>query len=264
MERLELEPYLANRSRELNCLIRRCKISLNHAPEGKLIVNRVGKRICYYKVIRGQRIYLNQTQEKTIQALAQKAYHEKVLESAQYELKQIRDIQRIKRRNKPQPEDIYEKLSADRKALVLPIVPTDEMYAEEWRQKAFEPLDYFPVISEFTTHNSVQVRSKSELIIANMLEEREIPYFYEPQLFVGNKAVRPDFLILNLRTRKEYYWEHFGKMDDPDYIETMVEKMNRYKLNGIQEGNQLICTYETRNHPLSTAVLEALIANYLL
>ena len=47
-------------------------------------------------------------------------------------------------------------------------------------------------------------------------------------------------------------------------IETMVEKMNRYKLNGIQEGNQLICTYETRNHPLSTAVLEALIANYLL
>ena len=55
------------------------------------------------------------------------------------------------------------------------------------------------VTAEFYSNSGVRVRSKSELIIANMLEKYGIPYRYEyPLLLNGNDLVRPDFLCLNI------------------------------------------------------------------
>lgn len=62
----------------------------------------------------------------------------------------------------------------------------------------------------------VLVRSKSEVIIANMLNERDIPFSYEQPLYAADGSLfLPDFTI-TWRGRK-YYWEHVGMLHRDDY-----------------------------------------------
>jgi exodeoxyribonuclease V alpha subunit len=60
------------------------------------------------------------------------------------------------------------------------------------------------------------VRSKSEVIIANILHERQIPFTYERPLFAPDGSWRlPDFTIE--WRGQTYYWEHLGMLDRDDY-----------------------------------------------
>jgi len=60
------------------------------------------------------------------------------------------------------------------------------------------------------------VRSKSEVIIANMLYERDIPFRYEQPLFAADGTFYlPDFTI-NWRGT-DYFWEHVGMLHREDY-----------------------------------------------
>ena len=62
----------------------------------------------------------------------------------------------------------------------------------------------------------VVVRSKSEVIIANMLFERDIPFRYEQPLFAPDGTFYlPDFTITWRGT--DYYWEHVGMLHREDY-----------------------------------------------
>ena len=72
------------------------------------------------------------------------------------------------------------------------------------------------------------LRSKSEVIIANLLHERQIPFRYEEPLFAGDGTLRlPDF---TLTWRGEtYYWEHLGLLDLKDYAEHWEVKRAWYK-----------------------------------
>jgi len=56
------------------------------------------------------------------------------------------------------------------------------------------------------------VRSKSEVIIANMLAERDIPFKYEVPLFAPDGTFYlPDFTVT--WRGQQWYWEHVGRMD---------------------------------------------------
>jgi exodeoxyribonuclease V alpha subunit len=62
----------------------------------------------------------------------------------------------------------------------------------------------------------IMVRSKSEVIIANMLAEREIPFQYEVPLYAPDGTFYlPDFTII--WAGEAWYWEHLGRMDDDRY-----------------------------------------------
>lgn len=74
----------------------------------------------------------------------------------------------------------------------------------------------------------------------------------------------PDFTCLNVRTRREFIWEHFGRMDDPEYITETLGKFETYTANGIFPGETLIFTMETQERPLNSATVEALARKYLL
>lgn len=72
------------------------------------------------------------------------------------------------------------------------------------------------------------LRSKSEVIIANMLHEREIPFQYEQPLFAGDGTIRlPDFTIS--WAGKTYYWEHLGRLDLTDYAADWKVKQAWYE-----------------------------------
>ena len=57
----------------------------------------------------------------------------------------------------------------------------------------------------------------------------------------------------------EIYWEHFGKMDLPEYAKNAADKLHMYARNGIYPGDRLITTYETMEQPLDTAIVQKLI-----
>ena len=110
-----------------------------------------------------------------------------------------------------------------------------------------------------------RVRSKSEKIIADALEREDIPYRYEyPVCLSGDLYIYPDFMVLNKRTRKEYFLEHFGMMDNPEYAEKMIRKIEEFEKNGIFPGEKLLMTFETRNRPLNTTVFEKIIQEFFL
>lgn len=74
----------------------------------------------------------------------------------------------------------------------------------------------------------------------------------------------PDFTCLNVRTRREFIWEHFGRMDDPEYIAETLGKFETYTANRIFPGESLIFTMETQERPLNPATVEALASKFLL
>ena len=74
----------------------------------------------------------------------------------------------------------------------------------------------------------------------------------------------PDFNCLNVRLRKEYYWEHLGKMGDEEYMDNNKDKLDKYALEPDFDETKLIITMETGNKPLNTKVVEEKIRKYLL
>ena len=121
---------------------------------------------------------------------------------------------------------------------------------------------------EYLTARGERVRSKSEIIIADTLFRLKIPYRYEYPLNLKNTkgeklTLYPDFTCLNLRTRREFYWEHFGMMDNSEYSENVVQKLHLYEQNGIIPGKNLIITMETSTIPINTKQIELLAKSYL-
>ena len=127
------------------------------------------------------------------------------------------------------------------------------------------PDNIFSEGNNFITEQGEIVRSKSEAIIADKLNLLKIPYFYEvPKFLNGIGYIKPDFTILNPFTLKEYYWEHFGLMDNPDYEENALHKIEIFSANGICLGCGLIISFETKIHPLDTSYISTMINTFLL
>ncbi len=85
-------------------------------------------------------------------------------------------------------------------------LPEELLYIQNW----------YADEKKLATLSEYFVRSKSEVIIANMLVQEEVPFVYEEPLFAPDGTMfLPDFTV---KFRGEiYYWEHVGRMDLPDY-----------------------------------------------
>ena len=108
------------------------------------------------------------------------------------------------------------------------------------------------------------VRSKSEVIIANMLFEKGIEYEYEKELDLGEDGIRiPDFTIDDAESGTCFYWEHCGMLGDKSYLEHWEKKKEIYKKHGIIEGKNLIVSQDTSNGGIDSSVIHHLIIEYL-
>ncbi|MBR3184082.1 MAG: hypothetical protein IKF61_07005 [Firmicutes bacterium] len=195
--------------------------------------------------------------------LAQKEYDEKVLKYARTELNSLNKL--IRRYEIGTAEDIYENLPPARRALVTPIFIPDDQFVKNWLAQQYEGLGFEEGAPEFYTDSGLRVRSKSEIGIANKYGELQIPMLFErPLKLKGWKTVYPDFTLLNVRLRKEFIHEHLGKMDDPEYAEENVAKINAYEKNGYYPGKNLILTFETKGNPFDVRKIEDIAKQYLL
>ena len=74
----------------------------------------------------------------------------------------------------------------------------------------------------------------------------------------------PDFNCLNVRLRKEYFWEHLGMMGEEKYADRNVKKLEKYTFAEDFDEAKLIITMETDNKPLDTRVIDEKIRRFLL
>lgn len=87
------------------------------------------------------------------------------------------------------------------------------------------------------------VRSKSEVIIANLLRQYGVGYRYEEKLFYGEEGawIEPDF-TLRLPDGRVLYWEHVGMLGQAQYDASWLRKLAVY--NTYFPG-RLVRTYES-------------------
>lgn len=139
--------------------------------------------------------------------------------------------------------------------------------SEELRLWASAPYEQNPFAPEKRIHPSSSgylLRSKSEANIYSFLYENKIPFRYEASLILGKHTIYPDFTIRHPITGEIYYWEHFGKMDDPDYAQKAFAKIAEYNAHGIIPTVNLIMTFETKSRPLGIYTIHKIATDYFL
>lgn len=133
---------------------------------------------------------------------------------------------------------------------------------QEWANSPYDHNAPYPENLILKTVSGNKVRSKSEMLIDMALYTHKIPFRYECALQLGGNIIYPDFTIRHPKTGGLYYWEHFGKMDDPDYCYETGYKLRQYITNGIIPTYQLIATYETKDRPLDAQTVEDIVKKY--
>ena len=261
-----LTEKLKKRQEELNILLTKKLRTIKNAPEGNLRIAQAhqGRKIQYFHITKSgdtKGTYIPHNQHLLAKRLAQKQYDKKLIKVLRG---QIAALGKFIAKSEKKIEKLYKELCPSRRKLVTPASLPDEDYIKLWESIHWEGHTFSSEQHQYTTARGEVVRSKSEVIIADTLARHKIPYRYEFPLTLKNgNTIHPDFLCLNVHTRKEFYWEHFGLMDSPDYMEATLQKLKAYNVNGILPGRNLIFTMESASCPLNTRQVENLIREFL-
>ena len=280
METEQLKPSqtaaaLENRLTQLKEVLAFTEKRLVNPPKGHLRVSQKGRHPEFYQISKPgdtHGTYIPHAKQALARRLAQKDYDFRLAKALHQE---ISALQKYLSQTKGGSTltDLYTKLCPARRELITPVTLTDAEYAAQWQAVPWNGLSFAPDSKVYTTARRERVRSKSELIIADTLARFNIPYRYEYPLELKSggagrgspsRTVYPDFLCLNVRTRAEFYWEHFGLMDEPDYLERTLVKILEYAESGILPGKNFLFTMESAACHLSSRQIENLISEFLI
>ena len=249
-------PQIEARITELEEVLKAKQFAVKKNPSGLVRIVRRGKTLLFYKRSSpsdAQGTYMPRSQEKLAHTLIQNDYDQKSIPAIEAEIKELKDF--IKAYKEKCSDTVYQKLTSTRREVVTPLTLDDEQYAAVWLKVEYRHKKFAEGAPPLFTDNNEQVRSKSEVIIANTLKAAGVPYRYEFPLLVDRNAaeadsdfcqLHPDFYCLNLRTREEFAWEHFGMMDDPDHAARATEKLQLYAENGFFPGRISLSQWRLR------------------
>jgi len=257
-----------NRLEELESQLQNVCRRLEKAPSGILresVNHNTTQFYCRESSSDWRGTYIKKEDWQRAAALARKDYDERLKLELEEQIKLLRDFCSAYKPGRI--AELYGALSAQRKAFVTPVYLPDDEFVEKWKLKDYERLDG----SSFRAEHSVgedSLRSKSEVIIFHSLMMHGVPFKYEKALLLKDKSgeyrtVYPDFCCLNVKTRREIYWEHFGLLDDAEYRNKMLKKLNLYAINGYVPGKNLVTSFESREVPFTQKQAELVIENYL-
>ena len=252
----------------LNAALKRTKLlsqtiealdkKLESFPDGRINVGHHKGGVHFILIIGNAKVrYMNKNDKDLIELLIQKEYIKKVLISAEKESAALNKF--IKAFPDVTAECVYDHLSEERKRIAKPIIVGDDQYTAKWLAEPYKRKPFSKDAPKFYTLKGERVRSKSEVIIADRLYAKGIPYKYECPLKVGKEVIHPDFTILRMSDRKVLYHEHCGKMGDPDYTKDIPGRANKYMRNGIFQGDRLFYTFESADCPLDVKALDDFI-----
>lgn len=254
------ERMLAERNRLEEQLIS-LQSQIQKLPEGKIICTRNANRYKWYQSDGRIQTYIPKKERHLAEQLAAKKYLSLLSEDLLHEQRAIDFYLRHHNSDSGKAEQLLTHTPGFQELLS----PYFKPISEELLSWANSPFEHNPKYPEQLIHKTCSgnlVRSKSEVLIDMALHTNKIPFRYECALSLGDSVVYPDFTIRHPHTGQTYYWEHFGMMDEPTYSKNSCAKLQLYTSHGIIPTIQLITTYETKEHPLSSETVEKLIHEY--
>ncbi len=254
---------MLNESQRLEKEINSLEAEIHKLPEGKLICSRNRKYYKWYQSDGTNQIYIPKKERHLAEQLAIKKYLSVQLKNLLQEKMAVDSYLKHHDINASQEEDelIH---TPGYQELIEPLFSPISKELLEWMNAPYEKQEKYPEQLIHKTYSGISVRSKSESLIAMFLYKNKIPFRYECALRLGEVVFFPDFTIRHPKTGEVFYWEHFGLMDNLNYIRNVNSKLQLYTSNGIIPTIQLITTYETKENPLNSEMVEKIIEYYFL
>lgn len=236
---------------------------LTQLPQGSLVCTKNGKYFKWYHLVDNKLTYIPKKCRALAQQLALKKYFTLQLKNLLKEKKAIDAYLKCCARE-INPVDTFLTTHPEFQNLLSTYYKPISQELNEWSKATFEKnTNYSDQLIQKTISGNI-VRSKSEALIDTLLHVNQIPFRYECALHLNGTILFPDFTIRHPVTGKTYYWEHFGLMDDTVYIKNAYSKLQLYTTHGIVPSFQLITTFETAEHPLTSDKIERIIQEYFL
>lgn len=259
------------RINDLQTLLMEKKVALKSAPEGALRIAQSGNRIQYYHKTSDenpQGKYLPRSQDNLAAALAQKDYDQRIVKEIEDEITALEKL--IKNYNPANLVKIFEDMHINRQHLINPSDVSDDNFEKAWSSYSYKGLPIEDGAPSFETQKGEKVRTEAHKLIADTLNQMEIPYRYEYPIMINSSKgfshatlVHPTFYCLNVRTRKEFIWEHFNHMEDSFQARDKIGRISQYQNHGYFQGEKLIITFETDETPLDEKQVSLLAERYL-
>lgn len=259
----QLEKLLQDDERALTVAKKR----LERCAEGSIHLKRRNGTASFYRELpkgdEGKRreIHVSKKNKRLIASLCTKKYCRELIPVLVKEIALLKSFL-----NRFDPQDkyrVFQKLPVEFMEHVAPLVKTNAQIISEWENERFDtnpyPLDH----DSYLTKKGEFVRSRLELITANMLYDHGIPYRYECALYLPDGSVSyPDFTILHPETLEVYWLELFGMMDDPDYATAALQKIARYAQSDVYP--RLIMIFDHKDAPFRTEALKTVLQKIFL
>lgn len=257
------EKELTKELKELDILEKKVRQSLASAPKGKIRAElSKGKYPQYYytsedKEKSCRERYLRKEEKELAKSCVQREYDQLVLNEIIKRRKEISII--LSQHEYSEIKEIYNRFSEAKRRLISPYILSDEEFLKNWIERN-EQQNSISIQNPFVTEKGEIVRSKSEKMIADKLFIKGVNYKYEAGLKLNDRTTLfPDFTLLNIKNRKEYYLEHFGMMDNLEYCKKALEKIDTYANNNIYIGERLFVTFESNSKPINMNRIDEII-----
>ena len=254
---MDLLHFVKNNMITEKALIRAYEKKIEKCPEGRLHCRRVHGNLTYYQVRDdGSRERILPHNKNLLIELRAKGFFKKAIQILK---KNLSLEQRLLKG--------FHKLTFTSAEMLLPHAYCED-YLREWMNQ------HYPVNCSFLEHKiyetsfGLKVRSKSEVLIAELLHAFEIPFHYDEEVafrdsFGSLHSFSVDFIIMTPSGEK-IYWEHMGLFHKEDYRNRNLIKLRVLYDNEIMLSNNLIITMESKQSPLNASAIDRIIRGQIL
>lgn len=256
MNKHKIEQMLQKTNQE----IKNIQEQLKEYPPGHISCQKNGKYTKWYQVEHGARKYIPKEQNNLARTLVYKQYLLSSLHDLSVDQKALQEYLKQYKNYRSQADTFLQNPHYQEILQNVPAPSKDDL--DVWAHEEYTKNTYSQNSLKYRSISGNTLRSKSEVIIDQLLFMHEIPYRYECELKLGESIVYPDFTIRHPITGEFVYWEHFGMMDLPSYSQKAFAKMQNYCANGYIPSINLITTFETSECPLDAVKVEKIILQY--
>ena len=128
----------------------------------------------------------------------------------------------------------------------------------DWANQDY-PKNTYPYHSLLLTSFGLRVRSRGEIVIAEVAHSMGVPFRYDQLIVLDDgSTISPDFSFEDCYN-DEFYIEYCGMMDDLDYVRRHLIKRDRYERNSINEWNNIRYIYSKDDSLNATEVRHILL-----
>ena len=120
-----------------------------------------------------------------------------------------------------------------------------------------------PSIAKDFCFDGRRFRSKSEVNIAQFLKSMGLEYKYEVKITIDGQVFYIDFAVYCPETGRFFFIEHFGKMSEERYRMRVFNKLTAYSTCGLQEGSDILYTFENADVGYNIDILQGKIVGVI-